>query len=337
MQNSYSGSIFAIDNPRRTDMILESITKNRILIEADLIPAQGDRFQPTGFADLGAAIYTLPDGTRKLLVESAQSMANRLEATIVGADGKCIPELEGISYVTSRLEGSDADGTVLSTLTEPHRLASPFIIADKNFQKSFCAESGYSARGVLDWPRIYRTIFKYDVNSLLHGVFLSIVEGGRIKVPRLISSFIEASNVREAVSGGVKNSFDPTGKIQHAECDKDVYSNVPYQRVEYTAEKITAFFNVDVAGIKGLGLGAEAQELLVCLALYKIRALLSGGLRLRTACDLVLFGHLRIDGMDSLPGKADLLAVLQSAIQGCKPLFADPPVTTLTAPATQKA
>jgi CRISPR-associated protein Csb1 len=29
-------------------------TANRVLIEADLVPMQGDRFQPTGFADLGA-------------------------------------------------------------------------------------------------------------------------------------------------------------------------------------------------------------------------------------------------------------------------------------------
>jgi len=52
----------------------------RLLIEADLYPIQGDRFQPTGFPDLGAAIYKRPDGTAMLLVESAQSMANRLEA-----------------------------------------------------------------------------------------------------------------------------------------------------------------------------------------------------------------------------------------------------------------
>jgi CRISPR-associated protein Csb1 len=50
----------------------------RLLMHADLKPVQGDRFQPTGFADLGAAVYERPDGTRMLLVESAQSMANRL-------------------------------------------------------------------------------------------------------------------------------------------------------------------------------------------------------------------------------------------------------------------
>jgi len=56
---------------------------SRMLMDAEFAPVQGDRFQPTGFADLGAATYTLPDGTRMLLVESAQSMANRLEATLL--------------------------------------------------------------------------------------------------------------------------------------------------------------------------------------------------------------------------------------------------------------
>ena len=52
----------------------------RLLLEAVLKPVQGERFQPTGFADLGPARYQLPDGTEMLLVESAQSVANRLEA-----------------------------------------------------------------------------------------------------------------------------------------------------------------------------------------------------------------------------------------------------------------
>jgi len=29
----------------------------RLLLEVELQPVQGDRFQPTGFPDLGAAIY----------------------------------------------------------------------------------------------------------------------------------------------------------------------------------------------------------------------------------------------------------------------------------------
>jgi len=35
----------------------------RLLLEAELKPVQGNRFQPTGFADLGPGRYQLPDDT----------------------------------------------------------------------------------------------------------------------------------------------------------------------------------------------------------------------------------------------------------------------------------
>ena len=53
----------------------------RLLMSAELRPVQGSRFQPTGFPNLGPAVYATPDGSgQTVLVESAQSMANRLEA-----------------------------------------------------------------------------------------------------------------------------------------------------------------------------------------------------------------------------------------------------------------
>ena len=76
----------------------------RMLAEAELRPVQGDRFQPTGFAELGAATYELADGTRKLLVESSQSMANRLESAAMTPNGEIIPELRySASWVYSHL------------------------------------------------------------------------------------------------------------------------------------------------------------------------------------------------------------------------------------------
>src|SRR3954467_14309884 len=53
----------------------------RLLFDVPVEAVQGSRFQPTGFPDLGAATYQAGD-TDCLLVESAQSMANRLEATV---------------------------------------------------------------------------------------------------------------------------------------------------------------------------------------------------------------------------------------------------------------
>ncbi|MFY9399334.1 MAG: type I-U CRISPR-associated RAMP protein Csb1/Cas7u, partial [Desulfomonilia bacterium] len=72
----------------------------RLLMEAQLKPLQGARFQPTGFPDLGAARYTVPDGTEMLLVESAQSVANRMElACWDEADDDLIPQLRGLPYI----------------------------------------------------------------------------------------------------------------------------------------------------------------------------------------------------------------------------------------------
>ena len=72
--------------------ISDLLAKNesRLLIEAQLKPIQGSRFQPTGFPDLGAAVFEAKTG-QALLVESAQSMANRLEQTIWDATSPLAP------------------------------------------------------------------------------------------------------------------------------------------------------------------------------------------------------------------------------------------------------
>jgi hypothetical protein len=54
----------------------------RILMEVKLKPVQGDRFQPTGFPDIGAAVYERPDGNRMILLESAQSMPTDLKRCV---------------------------------------------------------------------------------------------------------------------------------------------------------------------------------------------------------------------------------------------------------------
>src|SRR5579875_2910973 len=103
----------------------------RILIEAALKPVAGTRIQPTGFPDLGPATYDVPVTRPKqhradsgssvpaladsdipdqtgfvptLLVESAQSMANRLEAVCWDeAADDIVDELKGLPYVRVKL------------------------------------------------------------------------------------------------------------------------------------------------------------------------------------------------------------------------------------------
>ena len=99
----------------------------RLLIEATLKPVQGSRFQPTGFPNLGHAVYESPDGQdRIVLVESAQSMANRLEAVCwdeVADDWT--PALRGLPVV----KVVDTQGKPLTnSLLEAHRLNSPYIL-----------------------------------------------------------------------------------------------------------------------------------------------------------------------------------------------------------------
>lgn len=313
---------------------------SRLLMQVELAPAQGARFQPTGFADLGAAVYERPDGRRMLLVETAQSMANRLEHACLDGDGPMVAkELEGLPYVLVNLTGQIETKT--SSLVEAHRINSPWIISDEGFQKTFMEKAGYAKGLPLDWKKIGNAIFTYDPNSLLHGVFMANLGDGRIKVPRAITGFIEAEDVREAASGGVKNNpLDPTGKIRAEKYDKDVYGNVPYHRMEYTAGRIMVYFNFDLALLDGYSLGPEARDLLVALGLYKIRSFLDGGLRLRTACALTTKGEPEIQVPEGfvLPDKGTLLATVKKGIKVCseKGLFAKPPVTELTTKAVLK-
>ena len=312
-------------------MFAELSKAKRLLIEAELKPVQGDRFQPTGFADLGAATYQLADGTRMLLVESAQSVANRLEAAIIGPDNELDEDLKGLSYIRVNFEGESDTST--NSLIEAHRVNSPFIITDKSFQQQFVKEAEYAKGKPLNWQKIAAAMFRYDVNSLLHGAFMANLEDGRIKMARAVSGFIEARNVREAVSGGVKNNpIDPTGKMRAADYDKDVYSNVPYQRVEYTAEGIKAYFNIDLGLLRSYELGSDAFELLVGLALLKVRRFLADGLRLRTACDLCLADGLKVTEPEAfkVPAERSLLKHVQEQIEATKGMFADPPVTPLS-------
>jgi CRISPR-associated protein Csb1 len=314
-------------------MVVKLSGAQRVLLEADLRPAQGDRFQPTGFADLGPALYERPDGTRMLLVESAQSMANRLEhACLSGGGPRIAPKLEGLPYIVAELDGDAKAET--SSLAEAHRINSPYIISDKGFQKSFMDRAGYAAGKPIDWAKVAKALFFYDPNSLVHGVFLANLGDGRVKVPRALSAFIEAENVHEAASGGVKvNPIDPAGRLRAGGNAGNVYGNVPFHRLEFTARKITAYFNLDLSAIAGYGLGPEGHDLLVSLSLFKVRAFLDGGLRLRTACDLLAGGDVKAVSPAGfvLPSQEDLLASVRKGIKACaaKGMFARPPVTVL--------
>lgn len=310
----------------------------RLLLEAELKPVAGHRFQPTSFADLGAATYKLPgSGTRMLLVESAQSVANRLEKTCIAGEGPDIdPDLEGLPYVKGVLTGGPSGDVETSSLVEAHRLGSPYFLLNEAFKDKLVKEMNYDPKRPLNWRKIYAALFKYDVNSLIHGVFLSLLEGGRVRSPRAVTGFIEATDVEQVLSGGVKNSpVDPKGELQVAEAaagEKGVYSNVPYTRIEYTAREIKAYFNIDLSLIRGYGLGAPAENLLIAISLLKVRRFLDSQLRLRTACDLTLASEVKVTAPQEYqaPDSNELLAEVKRGVKECKQLFAEPAVTVVT-------
>ncbi|MDF1663892.1 MAG: type I-U CRISPR-associated RAMP protein Csb1/Cas7u [Planctomycetota bacterium] len=289
---------------------------HRLLYSIPLRPIQGQRFQPTGFPGLGAATYQAADGLC-LLVESTQSMANQLEAVCWDSgENKPISELEGISHVTVTRGGQFFTDTML----ESHRLNSPYILEGKNspFLKKLSEELGAADDGPIDRTKFAQILVKYDINSLIHGVFLakSALAGGRLRVARALSAFIEAEGVRVAPSGGVKNDHvNPSGDTSKG------FGNVPFARDEFTAELITLYVNIDLAMIRGYGLGKDLESLLILLSLFKVRALLKGGLRLRTACDFTTDCEDIVSTQSekfTLPSEKDLCEALKGAIQRCQ-------------------
>lgn len=291
-------------------------TSPRLLFEIPLRPVQGQRFQPTGFPGLGAATFQTAHGAC-LLVESAQSMANRLELSCWDEAAQDLkPELQGLSHVRVTRKG----GFLTDTVLESHRLNSPYLLEgkDKPFFSTLKAELGGLEEGPIDRRKLADALLKFDIGSLLHGVFLAKKDlaGGRLRVARALSAFIEADGVRVAASGGVKNDqVNPSGDT------KAGYGNVPFARDEFTAERITLYVNLDLGQIRGYGLGEPTGRLLILLALYKLRLLLDGSLRLRTACDLEPTTETvtakRPTGFE-LPDAASLRDALGPAIAACK-------------------
>lgn len=259
--------------------VLKSVS--RLLFTVPLRPQQGSRFQPTGFPSLGAATYQTAEGS-SLLVESAQSMANRLELTCWDeARQDVVPALQGISHVRVKRKGQ----FFTDTLLEAHRINSPYLLegTDKSFINELKKALGGLSEGPVNRRKLAEVMFQYDIGSLLHGVFLAKPDlaGGRLRLARVLSAFVEADGVRVAASGGVKNDHvNPSGDT------KKGFGNVPFARDEYTADRIQLYVNLDLAQVRGYGLDEKATELLVLLALYKVRRLVDGEMRFRTACDL---------------------------------------------------
>lgn len=294
----------------------------RLLLEARLKPLQGTRFQPTGFPEIGAAQYDGPDGTPMLLVESAQSMANRLEGVCWNkVTNDWVDPLQGLSVI----KVSDENGKPLtSSVLEAHRTNSPYILEASNGVVVQLLKDELSRLDdrPIDPQMVARCLLKYDIGTVLHGVFLvkkgdkwKTLSEGRIRLLRALSSFIEARGVSLASSGGVKNDHIKASKGEEGRTSSEGYGNIPFPRDEFVSHEICAYFNLDLAQMRAYGFSDTIYELLIALALYKIRAFLETGLRLRTACDLECIGvDVKRPNSFELPTLEDLVSTLPGLI-----------------------
>lgn len=292
----------------------------RTILKLRLEPILGSRFQPTGFPDLGAATFKRSGTDRDaLIVESVQSMANRFEQTTWDEARNDQPEpLDGVPYVRI----VDADRQFLTTSRhEAHRLAAAYVMdgrfdddTDKTgedwLQEQFKLVKGQP----LDQQQVARVTMGLDPLSLVHGVFFA---RGRWpwqpKIARAVTCFIEAYDVQEANSGGVKRD-----SVSSAGGNADTgYGMVPHQRTEYTASSILALLSIDHDQLRSYGLGEAGVELLEALIEFEIASLFGGGLRLRTACDLAV-GDVESGELPSVEGAE---ARLRRAVGGAESLL----------------
>lgn len=197
------------------------------------------------------------------------------------------------------------DKAVTSTLREGHRIASDYFLdglVDPQWISSPKDNnqiwSGTDFRSVLhkefdltevkknekyyvypdSWWAIFKTIFKYDPNSLIHGVLFAKEQ---IKISRLLTAHMEAFGAKRVTSSGVK--FDPLGKTT---------SGQPIFSVdEETAKDIRASFLIDLALLRSYGkdekgLSDKKKYLLLSLSLWKVKQLLDMPFAFRSNCRL---------------------------------------------------
>ncbi|OGV72276.1 MAG: hypothetical protein A3K19_21775 [Lentisphaerae bacterium RIFOXYB12_FULL_65_16] len=295
--------------------LLEDKTRHRLVLQATLAPVCGDRIQPAGFPEIGHVIYKAPrpNGTTEdvCIVDSAASMANHLEA-VCHASPLALDvheDLAGLPLVQCLTGDSGEQPTrlVVTSLSEGHRLASSYFTdpkakvvdggraTERSFVQDLLLGFGMPDLGKkthplpTDWWSVFGTIFRYDPNSLVHGIMFPSLG---IKIPRVLTPHHEATGAARVGSSGVK--FDKLGKTT---------SGQPIFAVdEETAREIRATFVLDLALVRSfgrattgsdgqshtLGLSERQKQFLIEFAFWKIHRLLSAPFRFRSNCDLQL-------------------------------------------------
>jgi CRISPR-associated protein Csb1 len=289
-----------------SESILDQMfSKDRVIIVAQLSLDNGHCLQPTGFPDIGPCVYTDCDGNERCLIESEQSMANRLESVCMKAPGRWVKELEQLPVIELI---DQKEGSLLATnLTESHRIASSHILDGKQngknlgkllMEKIELKDGGKSwaldKRGLLD-----KAVFAIDPAALLHGFQFMQWEFVGLRQTRLLSARLECRLTEKPDVNYGMVKFDPIQAKPGGTHNNKGQSIAVKSRVVAAKDSISATFDIDVLGLKSLELRADEQEFLLGLALWKIGSFLanrpsfdarsreaSPSLRLRADCYL---------------------------------------------------
>lgn len=289
------------------DILDKMYACDRVLITARLEPPNGRFLQPTGFPDIGACIYRDGGGSRRCLVESEQSMANRLEAVCMKAPGVWVDDFARLPLI--KVHDASGNALLATNLTEPHRIASSYVLEGKY-------DGGQTLKALLEqkfgltndggsWPLdkrsdLEKTVFALDPGALVHGFQFIQWKFVGLRQPRLLHARLEAELAEEPELhyGMVKvDSIEPESASQKG-ANKG-QSIAAKSRIVPKTDGIIATFEIDVLGLKCLTLTEDQKKSLLALALWKVGAFLDNrpafdarsrqtgpALRLRTDCYL---------------------------------------------------
>lgn len=254
--------------------------QDQVVITASLQLANGRFLQPTGFPDIGSCIYRDKDGSRWCLVESEQSMANRLEAVCMKEPGVWTDELKGLPVIAVL----DPDDNLLTTnLCEPHRCASSYVLdgtidGGATMKQLFEQKLGLTQSGD-SWPLDSRAaleslVFALDPGALLHGFQFVQWKFVGLRQTRLVHGRLEAelADEPEVHYGMVKwDAIEPEStREERANKGQSIAA-----KSRIVPKKIVAWFEIDLLGLKALALDDTQKKFLLGLALWKVGAFLS--------------------------------------------------------------
>lgn len=347
--------------------LLENKTCYRLMLRATLVPVSGDRFQPAGFPEIGHVIYRAPRENNQTesvcIMDSPASMANHLEALCHEnpLTSDLHEDLEGLPYVqlyTDNGTNEVPSRLVTTSLLEGHRLASNYFIGNKKYKPKLITKEAATEEALIDrllsefampalgnrthpmpndYWNVFKTIYRYDPNSLVHGILFPSLG---IKISRVLTVHHEAIGASRVPYSGVK--FDKIGKTT---------SGQPIFAVdEETASEIRATFTIDLSLIRSfgrtikengkdkvLGLSEGQKRFLLAFSLWKIWRLLSAPFRFRSNCDLRLrkFALLNTDGTELEPLEiSDLGVNIENEINSAEFSGSGEPVTKVYWPSS---